>query len=452
MKIQALSLVPPPEAAQNPQLTPELLASVFARYSRSNDGLDLILSKVDLTNPTESIGRILKFIDYGHASIGGMVAGLAIAFDGISMFAAYKIFELAQMADGQEGSTRYIPMNESGLPDWSGFGFSTEQASRLQEWSLMGISLYERTKAALDKRAEENPSIVRIPAKLANKPAAVKRLRVNYGLDRTRYFLPFAMKTNMALVMSARMWTEVITGLLSANTPELTSVADQIKHVLTPYAPHTLSHGRVKAGWTQARDADNPCFISRSSRINYSALHEAPCAVSVFTDFTDAEIAAAISSRENRYDRCGIAARDTTVRITWNGMSIAELRDLNRHRTGSRFAPLFHVGLYLPTETKQVLAADTSLQRDFCAWEALRLEADAVAKDLIPYTLCLGSIVPAFRHTTQLDKVVYTTELRTGAGAHFRYADHYGAVVDGLRAAGYPLTAAAIQVGDAEPE
>ena len=40
--------------------------------SRSNDGLAAILSKVALANPDASIDRILKFVDYGHASIGGL--------------------------------------------------------------------------------------------------------------------------------------------------------------------------------------------------------------------------------------------------------------------------------------------------------------------------------------------------------------------------------------------
>ena len=89
MKITGIAVVPPPTAADLPKVTPELLASVLARYSRSNDGLAAILGKVDLTNPDESIDRILKFVDYGHASIGGLTGGLAIAIDGVSMWLAY---------------------------------------------------------------------------------------------------------------------------------------------------------------------------------------------------------------------------------------------------------------------------------------------------------------------------------------------------------------------------
>src|ERR1700679_1592095 len=116
MNVPGLALVPPPPAADLPKVTPELLASVLARYSRSNEGLDTILGKVDPANPDASIDRILKFVDYGHASIGGLTGGLAVALDGISMWLAYKIFEISQMADGQESSTRYIAMDPTNIP------------------------------------------------------------------------------------------------------------------------------------------------------------------------------------------------------------------------------------------------------------------------------------------------------------------------------------------------
>src|SRR5690606_40548297 len=111
-------------------LTPELLASVLARYSRSNEGLEAILEKVDLQDPDASTDRILKFVDYGHASIGGLTGGIAIALDGVSMWLAWKLFEIAQMADGQESSTRYIAMSPDNLPDAAATGMPDDLAGR----------------------------------------------------------------------------------------------------------------------------------------------------------------------------------------------------------------------------------------------------------------------------------------------------------------------------------
>src|SRR5581483_10933921 len=133
MRITGLALVPPPTAADLPKVTPELLASVLARYSRSNEGLAAILAKVDIANPDASIDRILKFVDYGHASIGGLTGGLAVALDNVSMWLAYKIFELAQMADGQESSTRYITMDATNVPTPEELGIPADLVPRWRD-------------------------------------------------------------------------------------------------------------------------------------------------------------------------------------------------------------------------------------------------------------------------------------------------------------------------------
>jgi len=133
MKITGLAVVPPPSAADVPRVTPELLASVLARYSRSTEGIGAILAKVDVANPDASIDRILKFVDYGHASIGGLTGGLAVALDGVSMWLAYKLFEIAQMADGQESSTRYITMDPSNIPGAGELGIPEDLAGRWRD-------------------------------------------------------------------------------------------------------------------------------------------------------------------------------------------------------------------------------------------------------------------------------------------------------------------------------
>src|SRR3954471_19920514 len=163
MKVTGLAVVPPPTAADLPRVTPELLASVLARYSRSNEGLATILSKVDLNNPEASIDRILKFVDYGHASIGGLTGGLAIALDNVSMWLAYKIFEIAQMADGQESSTRYITMEATNLPSPEELDIPADLASRWTALMAKSFAAYQSEYERLDKLALAQPNLVRLP-------------------------------------------------------------------------------------------------------------------------------------------------------------------------------------------------------------------------------------------------------------------------------------------------
>ena len=142
--------VPPPTAADLPKVTPELLASVLARYSRSNEGLAAIMAKVDLANPDASIDRILKFVDYGHASIGGLTGGIAIALDDVSMWLAYKVFEIAQMADGHESSTRYITMDAANVPTAEELGIPDDLAPRWRDIVARSFAAYHAEYARLD--------------------------------------------------------------------------------------------------------------------------------------------------------------------------------------------------------------------------------------------------------------------------------------------------------------
>ena len=117
MKVTQVALRPTEASgtAGRPALTPEVLAASGARYSRSNDGLDVILSKIDPNNLDKSVDSIFKMIDYGHQSIADM-APVAMFIDGISMWLAYYIWTLVpsspagsiSSAGGQESSTRYI--------------------------------------------------------------------------------------------------------------------------------------------------------------------------------------------------------------------------------------------------------------------------------------------------------------------------------------------------------
>ena len=334
-------------------------------------------------------------------------------------------------------------MTEESLPDWRALGFSPTEAETLAEWGRLGIDLYNKAYARLDALAIQNPAVVRIPEVLAKKPLAVARLTKNYALDRARYFLPFALTTNIALVQSARNWTETLTGLYSLGIPEATRVADAIKAELATYAPNLIRHARPKSGWTfhQRNDPEAPLHPAGSLGLPKVRVDVLPAA-------SDEVIARALTERENRYDRCGIAARDTAIRVTWNRcMAIAELRDLNRHRTGSRFSPLTPTGFYLPQETKDLMT-----QAELTSWADLTDEIAAFGNDsaLRPYTLSLGSKT-SYTHTTTLDKFVYLAELRTGAGAHFKYAQDVLAAVEAL-AAEFPRTAAAIKTGQYLPE
>lgn len=446
-KVTSIAITPPKTAAEQPALTPELLASVLAKYSRSNEGLETILSKVDLANPEASIQRILKFTDYGHASIGGLTGGIAIALDGVTMWMAYKLFEFSPHADGQESSTRYIPMDVSSLPDWRALGFSETDVAEINTLAQDGIDLYQAEKARLDKYAEENPDAIRYP-KGANEKARA-RIRVNYGLDRARYFLPFALRTNIALVQTARAWADTISAILSLPQPEAQQVGEALKAELAKFAPNLVRHARRKPG-----HVDHHVGIEANAR-QFGKFDRAygtkGCIVEGFHLPLSLE---SLKLRENRYDACRNDIKMATVSVSWNRMAVAELRDLNRHRTGHRFSTLTHRGFYRPHDllnARPEEVADAAAKHLAFEERVRRLHDKHLNNPVTrPYTLFLGSQTD-FTHVMQLDKFIYEAELRTGPGAHFRYAEHLREAVGELGKL-MPYQTHWIQLGEAEPE
>ncbi|MBA3848865.1 MAG: hypothetical protein C0502_02570, partial [Opitutus sp.] len=134
-------------------------------------------------------------------------------------------------------------------------------------------------------------------------------------------------------------------------------------------------------------------------------------------------IAEALRHRANRYGYQGTATRRMRVTFAWNNMAIAELRDLNRHRTGHRCTPLIQAGFYLPSEISHAAHQDLLDEQAALTRELMQRGAASYV-----YSLLLGAQTP-FEHSTQADKFIYEAELRTGMGAHFRYAEHLSAVL-----------------------
>jgi thymidylate synthase ThyX len=426
MRITGLALVPPPTAADLPKVTPELLASVLARYSRSNKGLAAILDKVDLANPDASIDRILNFVDYGHASIGGLTGGLAIALDDVSMWLAYKIFEIATMADGQESSTRYITMDATNVPTAEELGIPSDLVPRWHDVLARSFAAYHAEYARLDALATAEPQRVRLPPDA--KPAVVTRLRKNYALDRARYFIPFATRTNLGLVQTSRMWATTVKHLDSLPQPEARAAEKLIRDELLKQSPRLMRHSFAEKSYTAQVEQE----MATTAALGCERLSFAPLRDEVWVHVDRAmppwlpesqSVADALRHRANRYGLQGTATRRMRVSFAWNNLALAELRDLNRHRTGHRYTPLIQAGFYLPPEIDAV--AHRPLLKDQLALTRDLLERGSSA---YVYSLLLGAQTP-FEHSTHADKFIYEAELRTGMGAHYRYAEHLSAVL-----------------------
>lgn len=459
MQVTNVSICPTDAAndAGRPALTPELLAAVGARYSRDNEGLESILKRVEGMDSDKAVDNIFKLADYGHASIYGMVP-VSLFVDDISIYDAYYLWSICPQASGQESSTRYIKLSAEGLIDPNLLGI--KDSGNWHNAMLEAFTVYESALLFWGRIAEENPGLMRIPPSLLNDVSEkarkqVARMKRNYVFDRARIFLPVAAKTNVMMVQNAQAWMQTVQNLLSHPLPSLNALGEEIKKELTLTTPRSLKHAVANSS-AQAvlkRAFDRTVEFTRYK--NHESFGNKQCEVFLKADVAGVEdiLLEDARDRTNRYSLFGENICSVPVTYTFRGISMGEMRDMNRHRTGSKISMLSPLGFYT-AEDQLPEGVDCSEYQElirfgkFQSKYALQLlkEGDP---SYIYYTL-LGTQY-CFMHTTTLDKFIYTMELRTGVGAHYRYAAHCHDLLEKFYAK-IPGMREVIFEGSAEPE
>ncbi len=458
-------------AANRPALTPELLAASGARYSRSNDGLQAILSKIDPNNLDKSVDGIFKMIDYGHQSIADM-APVAMFIDEISIHLAYYVWTLVPTAGGQESSTRYIRLSADSLPSAATFGIPNSDADEWRGLMADSFQAYLDAVALWESVAAAIPDVTRIPRSLLEDSSTkaqktVARMQRNYAFDRARYFLPVAAATNMMLIMSARGWVTLCQSLLSHPLPEAVRLGELIRQELAIAAPRMLRHATEKPSFVQglrrefarlqqdAIAAESPYLLADSPLAEHPSTPH--LAVMPPPDVDEAMLMEDLADHDNRYSFVGERLKRVAVRFWWDAMAMGEIRDLNRHRTGTKSVPLRPVGFYAALDQWPQQLRDSEQYKQLCQLEQIGKNGTRRAYQLLrngdhshPYWTLLGTQYP-FEHTTTADKFLYEAELRTGTGAHYRYARHLHEALQ-LWYQHYPATCGVILEGSAEPE
>jgi thymidylate synthase ThyX len=467
MKVTQVAICPSEASKRTsrPALTPELLAASGARYSRNNEGLEAILSKINPENLEKSVDSIFRMVDYGHQSIADMVP-VAMFIDGISIWLAYHVWSFCPTAGGQESSTRYLKLSADGLIAPEILGIPAEETSAWTKLMLEAFAAYQSALHLWEEIGKANPALMGIPKSLMSDASdsaqkKVQRMKRNFAFDRARYFMPVGASTNIMLVMSARAWVQLCQQLLAHPLAEPRRLGQAIREELAISAPRMLRHATCLETTQRA-------IAHEFQRVIQMAASGGPVTGgSSATPYLEVmapagangnQFAADLAQHENRYAPIGSSLQRTSVRFGWSGIGFAEIRDLNRHRTGSKYCPLVPRGFYAADdqltpqadprgENQAGLAALTRIGHTTIAEALLRLRTGSPS---YVYWTLLGTEYP-FEHVTTADKFIYEAELRTGVGAHFRYAKHLRDVL-ALWYEKFPATKKLILEGDAEPE
>jgi thymidylate synthase ThyX len=466
MKVTQVSVCPSEASkrAGRPALTPELLAASGARYSRNNEGLESILSKIDPNNLEKSVDSIFRMVDYGHQSIADKVP-VSMFIDGISIWLAYYLWTLCPTAGGQESSTRYIKISIDDLIAPSDLGIPTNEEQEWRELMDQCFRAYESSLKVWEELASENPAVMGIPSSLLEDRSEgaqkkVARMKRNYAFDRARYFLPATASTNAMLIMSARGWVNLCQHLLSHPLPECLRLGEFIRTELEISAPRMIKHARATEAHRQALEFEFKKLVQSAPRKIGAAdlISATPFLQATLPDKGEGDFTADLQFHSNRYAPFGSSLQRTSVRFGWSAIGFAEIRDLNRHRTGTKYCPQLPRGFYfaedqVPESSRHVQESKEALRRIAEIGSAASQKALDRLQSGDPsyvYWTLLGTEYP-FEHTTTADKFLYEAELRTGLGAHYRYAKH---LRDALRLwyERFPETRGLVLEGSAEPE
>lgn len=442
-------------------LTPELLAAVGARYSRNNEGLASILKHVEGMDQDKAVDSIFNMVDYGHRSITDM-APVAMFMDDISIFMALKLWHLASTGSGQESSTRYIKLSKDKITKPHNMpGFK-------EDLIINSFDAYQRSLDLWSQLATENPEIIQIPENKKDDQKFKDRIKRNFAFDRARCLLPMCGQTNAMIIMNARGWIDIIKYLASDIYQESVDLADQLRVELGKATPRLLKHtkfcsehnlGIIREHENILRRSDldiiNPTTLKRSTPFLYV---NTPSEFLLKYEIEPDSAKNDLKNHSNRYSFVGSTLKRTTVRFGWQNLTIAELRDLNRHRTGYKYFDLMPRGYYCADDEMDKYEAINpkiieQLRKERIHGENLVKESHEIAKQKNQYHVYYMPLGTQcyYEHVTTANHFLYQCELRTGAGSHYTYAERMREVLE-LWHQQFPDTRKIIKPGLAEPE
>jgi hypothetical protein len=263
--------------------------------------------------------------------------------------------------------------------------------------------------------------------------------------------------------MSARGWVNLCQHLFSHSLPECRQLGELIRGELEISAPRMIRHARPTESHQAYLQAEFQKLVQTAQSGSLASSDPSPIEMAAIPQISvtlpegvdENDIARDLKHHSNRYAPVGSSLQRTSVRFGWSQIAFAEIRDLNRHRTGTKYCPQIPMGFYFAADQlPQNLGAKATLLDQQAV---VGKKASTKARNLLesgdakyPYWTLLGTEYP-FEHTTTADKFIYEAELRTGLGAHYRYAKHLRDVI-ALWYQHFPASRGLVLEGSAEPE
>lgn len=212
------------------------IAYIGAKTSRSTEHTDEIFQTVHAASQTKdgfSGDRLAGiFSGYGHASVADM-APVMMFFDHLPMHLAYRLFNSTSVGGGQELSTRYVRLDDFGLPTFSQIiGHDTEGAREVGD-DIVWHQLQQHMAMLYNKWYGVFHQSLRVYLSKTYKGDVKPSTLDSRTLDAVRMFLPFGTETRQAFLGSARNWIDIASQLRSSSDVQARAFGNHIVALLS---------------------------------------------------------------------------------------------------------------------------------------------------------------------------------------------------------------------------
>jgi thymidylate synthase ThyX len=474
--------------------TASIMAFAGARFSRASISATDLFKEIKEAKKSANERLATIFKSYGHASVADM-AQLFAYIEDIPELYTTKFFNESSVGAGQGRSTRYQDFSGSSVDKLEANLHmdnlieieKTSQYLQLKnDYENLQLQALEKYRKYVDILTKKFTDIYKVDTSDKKQQGALTA-RV---FDSARYFLPSGtcLKTSICWITSAREWARIISQFKSSKDQHLTYLAEQLEILFAPetevadsigYYPEApdliryttadettrsnlveLQNFLDQIGFEKIAQFDHQfgfkpisvklfdSTVSAGVKVSaqnilclYPTLNE-DWLVSWLTNLSSAHkktLSAVLFKNFDHHQQMGNQFRVNTHSFVLYG-SVAEGRDLNRHRAWGRFIPMissesdYYSCLDLGYTLSMYLSENLELQTERQLFEAdllayyddLKKFAD-MAKNItwFPHHLIL-QLLP-FAHIMKMwfhgspKEISYLTKLRVRPGGHINY-------------------------------